>query len=188
MLTSLRPLATTMCAAAAVVGLSTLTGCSSDRRPATDAAPATTGALTPQASTPATPSTPSTPSTPGSPGPSTSPAAGAKPAARPSGAGSPATRPAADPCPVSAAALLSALHDSPDFYQRAAKPAALQDVACASGYAIAGTAYDGQHQTTQIVFNFDPTGARWRPLNLGSADFCEGFVPNDIAPKLPACS
>ncbi|MFG2044300.1 hypothetical protein [Dactylosporangium sp. NPDC048998] len=184
--TSLRFLATTAGLTMAVVGLSALAGCSSDSRPAAESAPATTTATTPAASTaPALPSTSTGPATPT--GAITNPTTGTAAAAHPSGTAAPPTRSTADPCPVTVTTLLNALRDSPEFYQRAAKPAALQDAACANGYAIAGTVYDGQHQTTQIVFSFDAAASHWHPLNLGSADFCEGFVPDDVAAKLSAC-
>ncbi|GAA4251639.1 hypothetical protein GCM10022255_045050 [Dactylosporangium darangshiense] len=172
MSTSLRPLAGTACMTMAVVALSALAGCSSGSRPAVDSAHATTTVTTPRASgAPAVPATPT----------------GTEATAHPSGTATLPTRSTADPCPVTVATLLSALRDSPDFYHGEARPAALRDVACASGYATAGTVYDEAPQPSQIVFGFDAANSHWRPLNVGSGDICEGFVPSDVARKLPAC-
>ncbi|MFI5916901.1 hypothetical protein [Dactylosporangium sp. NPDC051541] len=174
----------------ATIGLAVLTGCSSAGQPAAESVPSTTAGL-PSPASPADAPAPSTgTTTTAAPEPSrTTTASAANPtttAPAPGTTTAPA-RSAVDPCPVSVATLLEALRASADFYQRAARPAALRDASCASGYAVASTVFDGQHQTTEIVFGFDATAPRWRPLNLGSADICVGFVPGDAAAKLAAC-
>ena len=184
MSTSQRFRSGTLGAALAVIGLAALTGCSSAGQPAARSAPPTATAVPSQAA-PAT-AAPGT-STVTTPPAGTTNTNTANTTTRPPATTTAPAKSAVDRCPVTAATLLDALRASPEFYQRAARPAALQDASCASGYAVASTVFDGQHQTAEIVFGFDATAAHWRPLNLGSADICDGFVPGDAAAKLAAC-
>jgi hypothetical protein len=94
---------------------------------------------------------------------------------------------AAQACPVSGATLLAALKEgSTDIYRRSGSPATLTDVACYHNYATGWTPI-GASQSTGIVFGYDAAAGRWRPLNLGSGGFCEGYVARDIAEHLPGC-
>ncbi len=112
------------------------------------------------------------------------PSAAAATSAAPVGA----TRTVGDGCPVSVQTLLSALTTSTtDMYKRAGRPAALRDAVCYRGFAIAGAVPDGKSQPSQIVFGFDVRATAWRPLNVGSADYCTGYVPADIAAHLDGC-
>jgi hypothetical protein len=63
----------------------------------------------------------------------------------------------------------------------------LQDVVCYRTFATAGTVPDGKSQPVHIVFGFDAVASVWRPLNLGSASYCTGYVPDDVAAQLPGC-
>jgi hypothetical protein len=91
-------------------------------------------------------------------------------------------------CPVQADVLMTALRTSTsDIYSRAGKPNVLQDVVCYRMFATAGTVPDGKSQPVHIVFGFDAAARVWRPLNLGSASYCAGFVPDDVAAQLPGC-
>ncbi len=91
-------------------------------------------------------------------------------------------------CPVTADTLMAALRTSgSDIYQRAARPAALKDVSCYQQFAIAETVPSGQTDSTRIVFHYDGAARSWRPVNLGSAGACTGYVPTDIAAKLAGC-
>jgi hypothetical protein len=122
-------------------------------------------------------------------GPPSPAAPGATPPATPTGAPPVgATRTVGDGCPVSVQTLMSALTTSTtDMYKRAGRPAALRDPVCYRGFAIAGTVPDGKSQPSQIVFGFDVRATAWRPLNVGSADYCTGYVPTDIAAHLDGC-
>ena len=107
----------------------------------------------------------------------------------PAGAPTAATGGAVDGCPVAAATLQVALKaSSSDIYARAGKPTALVNPVCYRQFATAGTEPDGKSQPSTILFGFDATRRAWRPLNLGSSDFCTGFVSADIAAHLPGCS
>lgn len=101
-----------------------------------------------------------------------------------------AAKPAGTPttgCPVTGDTLLSVLRDDTGgMYERAGTPAALVEPACFEGYAVARTASDGRHDRVSIVFTYDVAATAWRPINLGSADFCTG-VPAVVAPHLPGC-
>jgi hypothetical protein len=118
-------------------------------------------------------------------GPGTDQPGGSAPAGAPTGA----TGGAADACPVAAATLQAALKtSSSDIYARAGKPTTLIDPICYRQFATAMTQPDGQSQPSTILFGFDATRRAWRPLNLGSSDFCTGFVSADVAAHLPGCS
>jgi hypothetical protein len=107
----------------------------------------------------------------------------------PAGAAATPTGRAADGCPVTGAALQAALKaSSSDIYVRAGKPTTLIDPFCYRRFATATTLPDGQSQPSTILFGFDATSRAWRPLNLGSSDFCTGFVPADVAGHLPGCN
>jgi hypothetical protein len=91
-------------------------------------------------------------------------------------------------CPVTVETLLSALRKSDtDVFDRAARPDGLRNPVCYRGYAAAGTVPDGKSQPSRIVFGLDAGTATWRPLNVGSADYCDGYVPSDIAAHLDGC-
>ncbi len=90
-------------------------------------------------------------------------------------------------CPVTAESLLAVLRADPDgMYGRAGRPGALVEVVCHQGFAVARTPADGVSDAVSILFRLDPGTTEWRPLNLGSADFCAD-VPADIAAHLPGC-
>jgi hypothetical protein len=148
---------------------------------------------------PALPSTPSVAATPAV-GASQAPASGAAAPAAPTTAATTDRKPArsavvpsasesaATGCPSTAETLLAALRgDQTDMFARAGSPAALVDATCYQGYAVARTAPDGQHDPVGILFRFDPGTSGWRPMNLGSADFCGG-VPATTAAHLPGCA
>jgi hypothetical protein len=73
------------------------------------------------------------------------------------------------------------------MYKRAGRPAALEAVTCYGTFAVAQTAPDSATQQSYLLFGFDGTSRTWRPLNLGSANFCAGYVPADVAAHLPGC-
>jgi hypothetical protein len=116
--------------------------------------------------------------------PTTAATTGRQPAlsdAVPSVSGSTATG-----CPSTAETLLAALRGD-EMFTRAGRPAALVDATCYQGYAVARTASDGQHDRVGILFRFDAGTSGWRPMKLGSADFCGG-VPATTAAHLPGCA
>jgi hypothetical protein len=111
------------------------------------------------------------------------------PTAAPNGTANSGTGGAVDACPVSGAALQAALKaSSGDIYARAGKPATLIDPVCYRQYATASTVPDGKSQPSTILFGFDSTSRAWRPLNLGSSEFCTGLVPAEVAAHLPGCN
>jgi hypothetical protein len=95
----------------------------------------------------------------------------------------------ASTCPVTADTLLTTLKaGSTDIYKRAGRPAALETPTCYGRFAVAQTAFNGTTQQAYVLFGFDATSGTWRPLNLGSAEFCTGYVPTDVAAHLPGCA
>jgi hypothetical protein len=111
------------------------------------------------------------------------------PTSAPTGAANPGTGGALDACPVNGGTLQAALKaSSSDIYARAGKPATLINPVCYRQYATASTAPDGKSQPSTILFGFDSASRAWRPLNLGSSEFCTGLVPADVAAHLPGCS
>lgn len=87
-------------------------------------------------------------------------------------------------CPVRGETLLAALKTT-DMYARAGKPGALLDVVCYGAFASARDAGGGQ--PNRILFGFDAATGRWKPLNVGSANYCAGFVPAEVASHMPGC-
>nr|BFE58491.1 hypothetical protein GCM10020063_030170 [Dactylosporangium thailandense] len=96
---------------------------------------------------------------------------------------------AVDPavCPVTADTLFTALHANADMHERAGSPAALEKPACAQGFATAHTRPDGRMQPSTVVFAYLSATHRWVALNLGTADYCTGFVPDAVAEQLGTC-
>ncbi|HTJ39535.1 MAG TPA: hypothetical protein VL738_40440 [Dactylosporangium sp.] len=93
----------------------------------------------------------------------------------------------ANACPVTSDTLYTALRASADMYKRAGSPAALETPVCYQGFATARTKPDGQHQPSRVVFGYQAATRQWTPLNLGSSDYCAGFVPEAVAEKLGNC-
>jgi hypothetical protein len=124
-----------------------------------------------------------------SPGDTAVPGTEQPPTSAPTGAATRGTGGAVDACPVSGGALQAALKASNgDIYARAGKPATLTNPVCYRQYATASTVPDGKSQPSTILFGFDSTSRAWRPLNLGSSEFCTGLVPADVAAHLPGCN
>ncbi len=90
-------------------------------------------------------------------------------------------------CPVDASTLVTALKSSSsNIYARSGKPDTLEQVTCYQGYAVGQTPNNGVSQQSWILFGYN-TSAGWQPLNLGSADYCTGYVSSDIAKHFPGC-
>jgi hypothetical protein len=124
-----------------------------------------------------------------SPGDTAVPGTDQPPTSAPAGGAAPGTGGAADACPVGGATLQAALKaSSADIYARAGKPATLTNPVCYRQFATASTVPDGKSQPSTILFGFDSTSRAWRPLNLGSSEFCTGLVPADVAAHLPGCN
>lgn len=147
---------------------------------ASAAAPSTAGS--PAAAPPTATTTAATPAGTGAP---TAPPAGA-------GAGATATtgakepaRSIADPCPVTAPVLFTALKGDAAMSSVAKNATGLQTPSCSKGYAVAAVKHSGDFLA--VVFSYDAVAAHWRPLNQGSGGYCTGFVPADIAKKLEGC-
>lgn len=168
-------ISTALIAVGVALGLS---ACGTADEPA--AIPTATAGTGPAAASPAATAVPGAAA-----GPGTDQPGGSAPAGAPTGA----TGGAVDACPVAAATLQTALKaSSSDIYARAGKPTALVNPVCYRQFATAGTEPDGKSQPSTILFGFDATRRAWRPLNLGSSDFCTGFVSADVAAHLPGCN
>jgi hypothetical protein len=92
-------------------------------------------------------------------------------------------------CPVTAPALLAALRINDDVYSRLGKPTESEfgGVVCYQGFAsVSFSPVNGQ--SSQILFGFDAGTHTWRYLNIGSSNYCTGYVPADIANHLPGCA
>jgi hypothetical protein len=130
-----------------------------------EAAPVTATATTPAITAPAT----------------TAPAAtatGASPSKAPTSAD---TKKGA--CPVSNATLYAALKADKQMWERVADPTGLQDATCADGYATA-MSIAGNVDPAGILFKYDTAKSAWKPLNLGSGGYCEGYVSASLAARL----
>jgi hypothetical protein len=90
-------------------------------------------------------------------------------------------------CPVTAEELVKALRNPPDGDRWKDGPKTLEKVKCVDGFAVGHTPYTGANQPAWILFGFDDTTRQWRVLNVGSANYCEGYVPDDVAAQLPGC-
>jgi hypothetical protein len=88
-------------------------------------------------------------------------------------------------CPVTAGVLLAALKADGVLYPRSGRPDLLGTVDCYKGFATAIPSVNGQPLGGRVLFGND--GTSWRPLNTGSADFCRGYVPPDIAAHFDGC-
>jgi hypothetical protein len=93
-----------------------------------------------------------------------------------------------DGCPVDASTLVVALRSSgSNLYSRSGRPGTLEHVTCYQGYAVGQTPNNGVSQPSWILFGYSDSRS-WQPLNLGSAEYCAGYVPNDIAEHFPGCA
>jgi hypothetical protein len=96
-----------------------------------------------------------------------------------------------DACPVTVETLRDALTSSADERWRnmVTDRYTLQDPICYRGYVSLRlepkptTPTDG----AWILFEFDETRQGWVPVNVGSASYCEGHAPPEIANHFPGC-
>ncbi|WP_327004780.1 hypothetical protein OHA72_58785 [Dactylosporangium sp. NBC_01737] len=89
---------------------------------------------------------------------------------------------------MTAAGLLAALKAAGDgAYRRYGSPATLDRVACYQGYATGWTP-PGEGPGGGILFHYETATGTWRPPNVGSGGFCEGYAAREIADHLPGCS
>ncbi|SNY48813.1 hypothetical protein [Paractinoplanes atraurantiacus] len=98
-----------------------------------------------------------------------------------------ATAPPRDtnPCPVSAAVLYKALRADKDMSARTKPTVALKDETCYQGYATAITIVEGKNvQPAGVLFEYDTEARTWRPLNLGSGGYCEGYTSAAVSKRL----
>ncbi|XVV09308.1 hypothetical protein ACQP2X_31245 [Actinoplanes sp. CA-131856] len=91
----------------------------------------------------------------------------------------------ANPCPVSAAVLYKALRADKDMSARTTPTVALKNETCYQGYATAITIVEGKNvQPAGVLFKYDTEARTWRPLNLGSGGYCEGYTSAAISKRL----
>ncbi|XVU22119.1 hypothetical protein ACQPZJ_33275 [Actinoplanes sp. CA-054009] len=88
-----------------------------------------------------------------------------------------------DPCPVTSAVLYKALKADKDMFGRTAKASGLKSPTCYQGYATAKTIVENL-DSSGVLFRYDTETRAWRPLNLGSGGYCEGYAPAAIAKHL----
>ena len=94
---------------------------------------------------------------------------------------------AADACPVTTEILVAALAASPDVVSRVFNPGSLVDAVCYDGFAVAHTIGDDTHDNVSVLFQFREVDQKWVAVNLGSANFCEGYTSAEVADHLPGC-
>ncbi|GIG63272.1 hypothetical protein Lfu02_76440 [Longispora fulva] len=173
-----------VCAAAA--------GCGTGSTTRADAPATTTSTDRPAQALPGTP-LPGTPLA-GAPRPTT-PTSSAPRTATPSQTSAAAPAPGSNSgsapgsgCPATTDVLFTALKSGTGgMYSRSGNPAALRDPVCYAGFASAGTIVDENHQPSRVLFGYDAASRHWTPLTVGSAHYCEGFTPEDVAAHLPGC-
>jgi hypothetical protein len=73
------------------------------------------------------------------------------------------------------------------FYTRTAKPKTLAKSVGYDAFAVAQTPDDGVTQQSWIIFGYVAASRTWRPLNVGSAEYCEGYAPHEVASHFPGC-
>lgn len=91
-------------------------------------------------------------------------------------------------CGVTSATLFSALRLDRSMYEKAGSPSALKAPVCVPGFAAAkdvDTASGGE--PGYVLFRADPATGIWTPANVGTSDYCVGYVPADVANTLPGC-
>jgi hypothetical protein len=84
--------------------------------------------------------------------------------------------------------LLAALKKDSDLSSRSVgADGVLDQVDCYKGFATAKVFVKGEPRDGRVLFGYDESTGTWRPLNIGSANFCEGYVPSDIAKHFEGC-
>jgi hypothetical protein len=158
-------------------------GCASHQAvPAARAASATPFAVRAPVATPVMP-----PESTGPPsGPSIPPA---HPASPPPPAKPPAAASTNAACTVSTDTLTSALKASSDQrFSAIATYALLTEPECYQGFASARAEPKQAGQASRVLFGYDTATKAWRPLNVGSAGYCEGFAPDAVAVHFTGCA
>jgi hypothetical protein len=107
----------------------------------------------------------------------TAPPSSGPPSSGPPTSSSPTPAKAADPCPVSASTLYTALRTS-EIFARAGKPDGLAKPSCSRGFAYARSTFTrslpaGHGEIPWILFAHDGS---WKAVNLGTGDVCGGYV------------
>ena len=87
-----------------------------------------------------------------------------------------------NPCPVKASTLYRALQGT-DIFERAARPAGLKTPDCYQGYAFAEETRSASDPADigAVLFKYNAGTGRWKPVNLGTANVCEGYVSAEVA-------
>ena len=92
----------------------------------------------------------------------------------------------ADACPVTTQTLESAVQADAKFGPKAGSWKLGQPV-CYKGFASAPILSDFGGDPGYMLFGHDAEKGTWRPLNNGSARYCDGHVPAEIASHFPGC-
>ncbi|MEV8506311.1 hypothetical protein AB0368_15960 [Actinoplanes sp. NPDC051475] len=143
--------------AAAALTALVVTGCSSNDAPT------------------AAPATAATPAAGGTTAASVAPVASKRPTtAKPAGGTG---------CPVSEATLLRAFRES-DVAKALAPTETLTGITCYKGFAL-GLTHPEKVDNAEVVFEYK--GGAWHAVNGGTADYCDGIVPEAIRPHLKHC-
>lgn len=138
----------------------------------------------------------------GAAAPAIDPTSAAAPAATPTSAAAPATKltsrtpdtaksstptdagvtKTSGACPASAATLYKALRNDDDMYERTANPTGLKNPTCTGSYATATTVVQGDIDPAGVLFKYQ--NGTWRPINLGSGGYCDGYTSAAVAERL----
>ena len=62
-----------------------------------------------------------------------------------------------------------------------------QPPTCYATFATVRVEPDGGGQASRVLFGFDQTTRAWEPLSNGSAGYCEGYAPADVATHFTGC-
>ncbi|MFF5076770.1 hypothetical protein ACFY36_06945 [Actinoplanes sp. NPDC000266] len=172
----MRALTATITLAVAVFAVIGLAACDGPEHVNGVAAPVTTTSAAAAAATSTVPTSTAPTSAPTVTATTAKPTATAKTSAPPRDA---------NPCPVSAAVLYKALRADKDMSARTRPTVALKDETCYQGYATAITIVEGKNvQPAGLLFEYDTEARTWRPLNLGSGGYCEGYTSAAISKRL----
>ncbi|MEV4351346.1 hypothetical protein AB0J83_43375 [Actinoplanes sp. NPDC049596] len=174
--------AITATVALALAGL-TLAACDTPEHVSTAAAPvATASPVAPSISETTAPPASGTTASPTSESPTSASSTAASPPVATATRGSTGPR-AADPCPVTAKVLYRALRADKNMSERTAPATGLQSATCYQGFATAKTIVENV-DPAGVLFKYDPDTRVWRPINLGSGGYCEGYTSAVIAQRL----
>ncbi|GAA2645355.1 hypothetical protein [Paractinoplanes durhamensis] len=90
---------------------------------------------------------------------------------------------AKSPCPVTAAVLDKALKNDAAWTDRVPSDTHLTEVTCTGGWAT-GMSIVKDVDPAGILFKYNTATGAWKPVNMGSGGYCDGFTSVAVATKL----